>query len=223
MYNSYEEFKKDALACGKDYYSDRSLEEERLHAAYNIYRTASLGTKLRDVNNNPVNFGVTIVGRLALKTKKEGTDDEYVWQPSDESFPSIDEIMKDNLMTVDQESEQAGSILDAGLWSILANDGWLLGGIHAKTEFHFASPLRWENLWDANANRMTITARETIGILSFGFKIKRPNPKLEAVAYLEDDEAASNSSLIKYKEQILKYPDYNTMQSFYANVPSEAK
>lgn len=35
---------------------------------------------------------------------------------------------------------------EAGHWSLLANDAWVLGAIHARTEFHFASPLRWENL-----------------------------------------------------------------------------
>jgi hypothetical protein len=45
---------------------------------------------------------------------------------------------------MDEDSDGSGSILSAGLWSLLANDAWLLGGIHARTEFHFASPLRWE-------------------------------------------------------------------------------
>ena len=48
---------------------------------------------------------------------------------------------------------------------LLANDAWLLGGIHAQTEFHFASPLRWENLWDSEFDRLTVTGREVVGIV----------------------------------------------------------
>ena len=82
---------------------------------------------------------VTIVGRLALR------EDNGAWIPSDEQFPSIDEIMQQNLKTLGEDPGEQGSVLSAKDWSLLANDAWLLGGIHAKTEFHFASPLRWEN------------------------------------------------------------------------------
>jgi hypothetical protein len=80
-----------------------------------------------------------------------------------------------------------GSILDAKSWSLLANDAWLLGCIHAKTEFQFASPLRWRNLWDEGIERLTVTAREVIGITSHGYKLSRPNRKLEAVALCFDE------------------------------------
>ena len=72
------------------------------------------------------------------------------------------EIMQQNLKTLGEDPGEQGGVLSAKDWSLLANDAWVLGGIHAKTEFHFASPLRWENLWAHGAGRMTVTAREAI-------------------------------------------------------------
>jgi hypothetical protein len=34
---------------------------------------------------------------------------------------------------MDEDSDGSGSILSAGLWSLLANDAWLPGGIDART------------------------------------------------------------------------------------------
>lgn len=127
-------FRAQAEACGRAYYVDRSLEPQELEAAYRIYRNACRGTKLEDFEGQPVNFGVTIVGRL------ERRDEDGVWIPSNESFPSIDEILKQNLGTLDEDPSDGGAVLDAANWSLLANDAWLLGGIEARTEFHFASP-----------------------------------------------------------------------------------
>jgi hypothetical protein len=189
MYSSLEQFQKDAFECGKQYYSDGSLQSRKIRVAYNIYKRTSQGTKLFDYDGNPIAFGLTIVGRLALHhtvSTKTG-ETEIIWETSDPEFPSIDQIMKENLGTVDESDEVAGSILDSSNWSLLANDAWLLGGLHALTEFHFASPLRWKNLWDDGEKRMSITAREVLGITAHGYKILRPNNKLEAVAVCQDD------------------------------------
>lgn len=56
--------------------------------------------------------------------------------------------MKQNLRTVSEEDGSLGAILQAHAWSILCNDAWLLGSIHAHTEFHLASPPTEANLWD---------------------------------------------------------------------------
>ena len=126
MYESLNEFQAAAKACGPDYYTDASLTQDKLEAAFRIYRNASAGTKLTDFEGNPVDFGITIVGRLALRAE-DGT-----WVSADESFPSIDEIMRENLKVMDEDSDGSGSILSAGLWSLLANDAWVLGGIGAS-------------------------------------------------------------------------------------------
>jgi len=216
MYESIDEFRTAALDCGADYYTDESLHREMIAAAFRIYRNASAGTKLSDFKGNPVDFGITIVGRLALRA------DDGKWIPADESFPSIDEIMRENLKVMDEDSGDSGSILSAGQWSLLANDAWVLGGIHARTEFHFASPLRWKNLWNERSSRMTVTAREVIGITAFGYRVSRPIPKLEAVARCTDEKRAAAASLPTYKKEVLKYQTIESFEKFYKTLPESS-
>ena len=217
MYENIAEFRTAALNCGADYYTDGSLQEKMIEAAFKIYRNARAGTKLSDFEGNPVDFGITIVGRLALQA------DDGKWVPADESFPSIDEIMRENLKVMDEDSDDSGSILSAGHWSLLANDAWVLGGVHARTEFHFASPLRWENLWDESGRRMTVTAREVLGITAFGYPIRRPIPKLEAVAKCIDEKRAAAASLPAYKKEVQKYQKIESFKRFYETIPESAK
>ena len=217
MYEHIDKFRAAAIECGPDYYPDGSLQQDKVDAAFRIYRNASAGTKLTDFDGNPVDFGITIVGRLALKA------DDGTWVSADESFPSIDEIMRENLKVMDEDSDDSGSILSAGQWSLLANDAWVLGGIHARTEFHFASPLRWENLWDERGSRMTVTAREVIGITAFGYRISRPVPQLEAVAQCIDAHKAGLASLPAYKKAVQKYRITKNFLNFYTTIPAMAR
>ena len=182
MYTSFEDFQRDAAACGIAHYPDASLHPQALDAAFKIYNNARCATTLLNAEGETVPFGITVVGRLALKSRLVDGREEFEWIPSDESFPSIDAIMRENLGTLsERRSDQVGSILDSKTLSLLANDAWLIGSIHAVTEFHFASPLICSNLWDDNKNRLTVTGREAIGIVSHGYEVRRPNPKLEAV------------------------------------------
>jgi len=217
MYRSLEEFRDDALGCGPDGYSDDSAQPYKLEAAYRIYQQASAGTKLRDLDGRQVDFGVTIVGRLALR------EDNGAWIPSDAAFPSIDEIMLQNLKTLGEDPGDRGSVLSARDWSLLANDAWVLGGIHANTEFHFASPMRWENLWATGTGRMTVTAREAICITASGYEIMRPNSSLEAVAICTDATAANKASLLSLNSALLAYPGSEGLKSFYRRIPEVAK
>jgi len=217
MYESMNEFRTAAVTCGADYYTDGSLNEEMIAAAFRIYRNAAAGTKLSDFEGNPVDFGITIVGRLALRA------DDGKWIPADESFPSIDEIMRENLKIMDEDSGGSGSILSAGHWSLLANDAWVLGGVHARTEFHFASPLRRQNLWDERSSRMTVTAREVIGITAFGYRISRPIPKLEAIARCTDEKGAATASLPAYKKEVFKYQTIESFEKFFKTIPEAAR
>ena len=161
---------------------------------------------------------MTIVGRLALRvtTRKDNGEEEYAWIPSDESFPSIDEIMKENLGILNEEStDKSGSILNSKNWSLLANDAWLLGSIHATTEFHFASPISLNNLWDENMKRITVTAREIIGITAHGYELRRPNPKLEFVALCIDRNKAMAASLITYKDYVMRYVNRDIVSTLF--------
>ena len=217
MYESFELFQAEALECGNNYYSDLSLQRDKMSAAYKIYRKAKAGTALTDFDGNPVNFGITIVGRLALRNEDGG------WIASDESFPSIDEVLKENLITLDEGNPDQGSILSAKNWSLLANDSWLLGGIHARTEFHFASPLRWENFWDTPGKRMTINAREVIGITASGYRIIKPYPQLEALAVCADSGKAAKASLLSYKKSVQKFDTLDELRRFYETIPIAAR
>src|SRR4029077_230649 len=176
MYTSFEDFQRDAAACGTAHYPDTSLLPQATDAAFKIYENATRATTLLNAEGESVPFGITVVGRLELKVSRlvDGSE-EFEWIPSDESFPSIDAIMKENLGTLSEgSSDQVGSILDTKTWSLLANDAWLIGSINAVTEFHFASPLTCSNLWDDNKNRLTVTGREVIGIVSHGYEVRRP-------------------------------------------------
>lgn len=197
MYDSEESFNEDVLQCWDGaYYSNFPPSTEGLRTAYEIYRRVKEGTKISSFDGREENFGITIVGRLALSENGK-------FVPSNENFPSIDEIMKQNLRVVNEESEAIGSILDSNKWSLLANDSWLLGSIHAGTEFHFASPLREHNLWDENRNRITITGRELVGITSFGYEIFPT--QLEDIAVCARSNSASNASFPEYKERVLRF------------------
>lgn len=217
MYRSLKQFQNDALGCGPNFYMDDSFQPYKMGAAYQIYQQASAATKLKDIDGHPVHFGVTIVGRFALR------EDDGTWIPSDPAFPSIDEIMRQNLTTMGEEPGRQGSILSAKDWSLLANDAWVLGGIHARTEFHFASPLGWENLWATSAGRMTITAREAICILTSGYEIKRPYPNMEALAICRHATNANKASLLSLNKALLEYANSEGMQTFYRRIPDLAK
>lgn len=217
MYDQFEDFRTDALECGPTYYGDDSLEDDNLEAAFRIFQKSREGTKLTDFEGNPVYFGITIVGRLARRAS------DGRWISADENFPSIDEIMRENLRIMDEGNEDAGSILDANLWSLLANDAWLLGGIHAQTEFHFASPLRWENLWDEDASRMTVTGREVVGIAASGYKLDRPVEGMEAIAQCVDPKKAAMLSLKSYKEAITSCEIYQDFETFYSRLPEAVR
>lgn len=178
MYISFEDFQRDAVACGAAHYPDASLQPEAMDAAFKIYNNAIRGTTLLDAENKSVPFGITVVGRLELKRRRrvDGRE-EFEWIPSNESFPSIDAIMRENLGILGEGTfDRVGSILESKTWTLLANDAWLIGSIHAGTEFHFASPLTCRNLWDDNNNRLTVTGREVIGIVSHGYEVRRPIP-----------------------------------------------
>ena len=81
------------------------------------------------------------------------------------------------------------------------------------TEFHFASLISLRNLWDENMKRITVTAREIIGITAHGYEIRRPNPKLESVAICVDRNKAMAASLKTYKDYVKTYVNRNIVST----------
>jgi hypothetical protein len=205
MYETLEEFKQDIQISGNEHYKDILTNPKKIWVAHEIYLLTRRGTALN----------ITIVGRVALEVRD-----------SDEEYPSIDHYVKDNFGSLHEESRDIGSVLDTTNWSLLANDAWLLGSLHALTEFHFASPLRWGNMWDDKNQRMTITAREVIGIASAGYSIMRPNPKLEPVAVCNDRRMALAASLLTYNAHLSRYQKRDNtgtqiaLKGFLATLPS---
>ena len=210
MYDTKESFLEDVGKCGKYY---EGLTVKLKDVAYVIYDKAKMGTIFAEFSKRQEEPGITIVGRLALK------DESGEWVESDEKYPSIDPKMKNDLKVLNEESETAGSILDTENWSLLANDSWLLGGIHGRTEFHFASRIISENLWDNKKQRPTVMGRELIGIVSLGYKLSRQNRKLEPVAELETKSVALASTLLDYKTEVEKYKSEKDFRKIIAKIP----
>lgn len=215
MYETKEAFQAHAEQCGRAHYPDGSLDQGKIDAAYLIYQQARKGTKLEDHDGRTIDFGVSIVGRLSK-------DRNGNWVPSTETEPGIDPVMRENLKTLNEWSSKPGSILDTRSWSLLANDAWLLGGLHAGTEFHFASPLKLGNLWDGSARRMTVTAREAIGIWTSGYGFVET--KFEAVAVRRNDPSESQAaSLLSYKSEVEQYASEEGIGRFWRSLPPVVK
>ena len=157
------------------------------------------GTSLRDISGEKEKFDITIVGRL--RTNPDGQ-----WATSDESFPGIDEVLIENLLIIsEKDKDDFGPILQSQNWSIFLNDCWLLGSIHALTEFHFASSITKDNLWKRatppipNQN-LTVMARELIGIDNFGYRVR--TTRLEPVAVCTEDNHATEATFAQYCNRI---------------------
>lgn len=63
--------------------------------------------------------------------------------------------------------------LQSDFWKIFVNDAWLLGGIEGGKHFLLLSPLSLMNLYDEDSRRMTVTAREAIGLVKLGYSFAR--------------------------------------------------
>jgi hypothetical protein len=96
-----------------------------------------------------------------------------------------------------------GSVLhytDGRGWHFLMNDSWLLGGIHAGWEFHAASPRHKNNMVDPIGGFMTVTAREAIGLITFGYQFRRA--PLGEIATCIHPEKAKRATLATYVKAI---------------------
>jgi hypothetical protein len=98
-------------------------------------------------------------------------------------------------------SERAGgSVLWSRYWSIPLNDSWLLGGVHAALPFYLASPRTASNLNDPT-HGMTVTARELIGLKTFGYQMN-PNTRLGEVFECADPHRAATATLQQYQRAV---------------------
>jgi len=64
----------------------------------------------------------------------------------------------------------SGGILGANEWDYAINDTWVLAGVHRKMPVWCASALTKDNLISVRRDALTITGREVLGLLMFGYK-----------------------------------------------------
>jgi len=205
-------FANDAWVCPRKYYPHTSLEPQSISGAYNLY----LKGRRRG------NLDLIVLGRLPSGQK--GEDGTIIPLPSNEAFPSIDKAMRENLLNADEDLTTGdGSIIKAKNWTLLANDGWTLGGNHAKTEFHFGSRLEWNNLWNQRDKRMTVMAREILSITANGYEIWKPHREFESVAVCVDENQASNATLLGYSQAVLKHWKPEELEKFFYSLPKEVR
>lgn len=210
MYASQSEYDAHLnVECRDHYLTDWSKSLDKKDEAWKIYDHAR--------NNR---LGMHVVGRLARSTEKDGKKIPGV---STTGNPSIDDSMRANLGALTEIDGELGAILNSvDKWSLLGNDSWLLGGINACFEIHFASPLSWENLWSNDYNAMTVTGREVIGILCLGYEISRPT-SLEAIALPKDPAQARAASLVDYMQAVQQHTAGASLQKLWETIPPNAR
>jgi len=245
-------FFEDALKCDPGYYDnglqnwygkEKNLKNTRFcqiaGIPYTMYQVATRTSKDPDLN-------FIVIGRLDMLHNGDWVETTgkplKKWKPK--SF-SVEGLYNSNNKMLSVFGSYPIVMYIANLyWSLLANDAWLLGGVNSHKEFKIVSPLKWDNLWNEKDQRMTVTARELIGITSFGYKIRpsknkdgdqfeiKGDPKegieegnMVAYAYAEctNKDLASSASLLTYKDNVQKYiHDGETnkaeMENFYQKI-----
>ncbi|QFT54397.1 hypothetical protein [Microbulbifer sp. THAF38] len=111
-----------------------------------------------------------------------------------------------------------GSVLRTNTWSIILNDSWILGAVHAKAEVELVS--RPISSTIANQNYKSgdpldrifrVTGRELIGLKSFGYSVvqgpliyKSHTAKVINMMSCIDHRLAESATFSKYKETIIR-------------------
>ena len=183
QYN-YKAFVDEVLQCGSDHYTDADLHPKSVKTAYIMYKIAKLS------KNPDIDF--TVIGRMPLMKEDE------IIVPSDENFPSLDQNLIYNLLG-HNGTQRSGTILRIpdNDWTMLVNDAWLLGLIHANREFKLGSPINRDSIWNAKENRMAPFAREIMFLASFGYKQHASH--LEDTLICSDPDKAAKASLLGFK------------------------
>lgn len=181
MYNTRDQFENDILQTPA-LYDDHTLAS--IEVAWNVYQAAA-----------NTNLNMLLLGRWV--------------QPSTPQQPGIDLLAQQNFHVMD-EVFTGGSIMNSANWTLLVNDAWVLGGIHAHTEFQLASPRTGDNIYDAGQHRLTVTGREIVALVSYGYTINRL--PLGEVALCSDPQRADIATFADYHAAINRYTMNNVWQ-----------
>lgn len=148
------------------------LAVRHLDACYQTYKNSA---------SNPL--AMLVVGRIV---KRDGTG-ERIGLGDDE---------RTNFGKTNSASK--GSVLAADDWGLEMNDAWLMGGIHARLNFHVASPRTENNILDPTYGA-TVTGRELLGLTTFGYTL-HPNSPLEEVYVCTDQSRALGATFVAYQK-----------------------
>lgn len=142
-----------------------------LDACYQTYRNSA---------SNPLTM--LVVGRIV---RKDGTGERI----------GLDDIERTNFGKTNSASK--GSVLDANDWGLEMNDAWLMGGIHARLDFHVASPRTANNILDPTYGA-TVTGRELLGLTTFGYTL-HPDTRLGEVYVCTNQSLALGATFVAYQ------------------------
>lgn len=115
-----------------------------------------------------------------------------LWVPQYLQKAGIDIQQQKNLW----DAHAQGNIQVMDKWSPAVNDCWILGGIHRRADFQIVSERVLKNLWEFKEGRQSVTTRELLGLIHFGYKLKQDGKKNRYICV--DQGAARGSTLQEY-------------------------
>ena len=177
-----------------------------------IYTEESLRSEVAQIYRNPSD------GFMWEQTKSAGItlDDisRYCWtayhKAHTASGPQVIGRINDLHETVQQklahifkgqtlfDDGTKGNILKMDKWCLVLNDCWLLGGVHRGAPFHLMSKPTWQNVWAPAYDGFVVTARELIGLQTFGYaRDVGPTGRHTHATYVSRDSGAALSACLE--------------------------
>lgn len=184
-YDNFNSFRLDVYRLNRYYFFGltprRSVGTAPL--SYDVYRAHYMGNianawgMMINTMENPL--GMVMLGRVAMQFPQRNPQeiaslDELVGvrlADSTVEVPLLDEPMHANFGIATEYS--SGSVSWSNNWTLLMNDMLILGGIQRNLPFYLVSRRVTENIWDSRNQRLTVTGRELVAILTSGYKIRR--------------------------------------------------
>jgi hypothetical protein len=94
-----------------------------------------------------------------------------------------------------------GNIQVLDKWAPVVNDCWVLGGVHRFADFKLVSVRAMKNLWDFEKGFHVVTAREILGLLSFGYSFQEGS---DGVKLTCTDQGKAQSATIGAYDTLMK-------------------
>ena len=120
------------------------------------------------------------------------------------------------------DPESKGNLLKMDKWAAVMNDAWILGGVHRQAKFRLASRLMIKNLWNT-AGYFIVTARELVGLISFGYEQLQVGPWQFLVLRKDLEHLAASADLLTYDAVIKSRQTPQTAQKLVDREGSNAR